>query len=231
MSITVLDRARLMLRRDGALGVVRRVAKRAWSYAVLFEDHVWFVLDTDAERPRPSLAPGLTLTRPASPDHSLLKQSASVAPREAAARIAAGNDLWLVLEGDCLLFSCWIFRDRTPVIAASDGQLRLPSDTVCQEDSETVPAARGAGIAPAAWAAIADAVAAEGKRWIITKVTVENTPSRRAVEKAGFEAVALMHFRRRGRRSRTWLEQIEGPRASYFAERVGPGLTAGHTPR
>jgi GNAT superfamily N-acetyltransferase len=231
MSITVLDRARLMLRRDGALGVMRRVAKRAWSYAVLFEDHVWFVLDTDAERPRPSLAPGLRLTRPTSVDLSLLEQSRSVVPRQARARLDAGNDLWLVLEGDRLLFSAWIFRGQTPTIAVPSGQLLLPSDTVCLEDSEAAPAARGRGIAPAAWAAIADAVAAEGKRWIITKVAVENTSSRRAVEKAGFEAVALMHVRRRGPRSRTSLEQIEGPRASFFAERVGPGLTAGPASR
>jgi len=231
MSIAVVDKIRGVLRRDEARDALRRVVKRAWSYVALSEDHVWFTLDSGAERPRPRLAPELTLTRPGSSDLRLLEQLRTVVPREAGARIDAGNDLWLVLEGDRLLFSAWIFRGQTPAIAASGGQLWLPSDTVCLEDSEAAPAARGRGIAPAAWAAIADAVAAEGKRWIITKVTVENTSSRRAVEKAGFEEVALMHFRRRGPRSRTWLDPIDAPHTSFFMEQVGPGLVAGHSSR
>jgi L-amino acid N-acyltransferase YncA len=102
---------------------------------------------------------------------------------------------------------------------------------VCLEDVEAVPAARGKGIAPAAYAAIADAVAAEGKRWIVNKTKVDNASAQRAAEKAGFEAVALMHFRRRGRRSRTWLEPCDGQRASFFAEHVGPGLVADRSSR
>lgn len=220
-----------MLRRDGARGALRRVAKRAGSYIVLSEDHVWFVLDAGAERPKPRLAPELTLMRPGSSDLPLLKQLTTVHPREARARIDAGNDLWLVLEGDRLLLNMWIFRGQTPAIAAPCGQLPLPSDTVCLEDVEAIPAARGKGIAPAAYAAIADAVSAEGKRWIVSKTTVDNASAQRATEKAGFEAVALMHFRRIGPRSRTWLEPFDGPRASFFAERVGPGLVVGHTSR
>jgi GNAT superfamily N-acetyltransferase len=231
MSIPGVDRARLTLRRNGALGTARRIAKRAGGYAVLSEDHVWFVLDAGAERPRPRIAPGLTLMRPGSSDLPLLEQLTTVVPREARARIDAGNDLWLVLEDDRMLLNMWVFRGQTPAVAASGGLLPLPSDTVCLEDVEAVPAARGKGIAPAAYAAIADAVAAEGKRWIVNKTTVENKSAQRAVKKAGFEAVAQMHFRRRGRRSRTWLELFDGPGASFFAERVGPGLTAGHTPR
>lgn len=224
MSAALLDRMRLMLRSDGIRGTLRGVAKRAWSCVAFSEDHLWFVLDPAAERPRPRLAPELTLMRPGSTDLQLLEQLRTVVPREASARIDAGNDLWLVLEGDRLLFSAWIFRGQTPVIAASGGQMILPADTVCLEDSEAVPAARGRGIALAAWAAIADAVAAEGRRWIITKVTVENVSSRRAVEKAGFDAVALMHFRRRGPRLRTWLEPLDDPRAGDFVERLGPAL-------
>jgi GNAT superfamily N-acetyltransferase len=231
VSIPGVDRARLMLRRDGALGAARRVARRAGSYAALSEDHLWFVLDADAQRPRPPLAPGLTLIRPASSDLQLLEQLTTVVPRTARARIDAGNDLWLVLEGDRMLLNMWVFRDRTPTIAVPGGLLALPSDTVCLEDVEAVPAARGKGIAPAAYAAIADAMLAEGKRWIVNKTTVENESAQRAVQKAGFEAVAQMHFRRRGRRSRTWLELLDGPGASFFAECVGPGLTAGHAPR
>jgi GNAT superfamily N-acetyltransferase len=227
MSAASLDRVRLMLRSEGIRGTLRGVAKSARGRVAFSEDHLWFALDPAAERPRPRLASELTLMRPGSSDLRLLEQLRTVVSSEAGARIDAGNDLWLVLEGDRLLFSTWVFRGQTPSIAASGGQLRLPSDTVCLEDSEAAPAARGRGIAPAAWAAITDAVAVEGRRWIITKVTVENVSSRRAVEKAGFEAVALMHFRRRGPRSRTWIEPLDDSRASAFVECIGPGLRAG----
>jgi GNAT superfamily N-acetyltransferase len=224
MTFPVVDRVRLVVRRDGTRGAMRTVVKRTWSYVALSEDHFWFVLDPGAERPKPRLAPELTIECPGKADLRLLKQLTRVDPREAGARIDAGNDLWLVLEGDRLLFSAWIFRGQTPAIAAPGGQLPLPSDTVCLEDSEAAPAARGRGIAPAAWAAMADALAAEGKRWIVTKITVDNTSSQRAVEKAGFEAVALMHFRRTGLHSRTWLEPLDDRRSSLFVERLGPGL-------
>lgn len=192
------------------------------------EDHIWFVLDPNAERPRPQLAPELTLRRPGKSDLQALEQLTAIDVREAGARIDAGNDLWVVVEDDHVLFNCWIFRGQTPTVAAPGGQLPLPSDIVCLEDSEATPAARGRGIAPAAWAAIADAMQAEQRRLIVTKVTVENTSSRRAVEKAGFEEVAVMRFRRRGPRSRTSLEQFDGPRSSLFVERVGPGFRDGH---
>jgi GNAT superfamily N-acetyltransferase len=229
----MVDKVRLMLRTDGVgvRGTLGRVAKRAVSYVALSEEHVWFVLDAGAERPEPRLAPELTLTRPGSSDLLLLEQLTTVVPRKARARIDAGNDLWLVLEGDRLLLNMWIFRGQTPAIAAPGGQLPLPSDTVCLEDVEAIPAARGKGIAPAAYAAIADAVAAEGKRWIVCKIIADNASAQRAVKKAGFEAVALMHFRRIGPRSRTWLEPLDSPLASLFAERVGPGLVDSHTSR
>jgi L-amino acid N-acyltransferase YncA len=225
MSVPGTARVRLMLRRDGALGAARRILKRAVGYVALSEDHRWFVLDVEAERPHPPMPAGLTLTRARSSDRSLLEQLTTVVAREARARIDAGNDLWLVLEGERMLVNMWVFRGHTPAIAAPGGTLALPADTVCLEDVEAVAAARGKGIAPAAYAAIADSLAVEGKRWIVNKTTPENDAARRAVEKAGFVEVAQMHFRRRGRRSRTWLELVDGPRSGFFAERIGPGLT------
>ena len=110
----------------------------------------------------------------------------------------------------------------TPAIAAPGGQLQLSAGTVCLEDSVTAAPARGRGIGPAAWSAIADALGDEGQRHIITKVAVDNVPSRRAVEKAGFDAVALMHFRRFGPRSRTWVDVLDRDRGISIAE----GLSA-----
>ncbi len=141
-----------------------------------------------------------------------------MSPSEARERLRDANDLWLVLEHDRALFSCWIFRDGTPVIAAPGGQLPLPAGTVCLEDSVAAAAARGRGIAPAAWSAIADTLAEEGQEHMITKVAVDNAPSRRAVEKAGFDAVALMHFRRIGPRSRTRVELLDANRGSFITE-------------
>ncbi len=227
MSNSAVEKVRLMLRTDGVGGTLSRFATRAASYVAFSESHLWYVLDPSAERPRPPLSPELRLVRAKESDRQLLEQLPMLTLSTAAARIVAGNDLWLVLEGDGLLFGAWIFRGQTPAIAASGGHMILPDDTVCLEDSEAAPAARGRGIAPATWAAIADELAVEGKRWIITKITVENTSSRRAVEKVGFQAVALMRFKRRGPRSRTWLEPLDSPLASSFVERLGPGLFDG----
>ncbi len=192
---------------------------------LLAEDHVWFLLDVTAERPRPPLPAGLTLMRPARSDLALLRQLTTVIPAVARERIDAGNDLWLVLDGDRMLLNMWVFRGSTPAIAAPHGRLRLPPETVCLEDVEAVAAARGRGIAPAAYAAVADSLATEGKRWVLNKTTVDNDSARRAVGKVGFQAVALMHFRRSGRRSRTTIEPLAGAGAAFFAERVAPELT------
>jgi GNAT superfamily N-acetyltransferase len=94
---------------------------------------------------------------------------------------------------------------------------------VCLEDSVTAPLARGRGVAPAAWSAIADELAGEGVRRMITKVRVDNLPSRKAVEKVGFEGVALMHFKRIGPLRRTSVRRLEERRGRYFAEALDPG--------
>jgi L-amino acid N-acyltransferase YncA len=223
----LVKRTRQAIRRHGVRGALRRVGERAGSHVKLSESHLWYELDPAGTRPKPRLASELTLRRALEPDLQLLDQLLTIPAVEARARVDAGNDLWLVLAGDRPLFSCWIFRGQTPTIAVPGGQLALPADTVCLEDSVTVAAARGRGVAPAAWAAIADALAAEGKRQVITKVSVDNGPSRRAVEKAGFEAVALMHFRRMGPRSRTWVEVLDDARGSFFAERLGAAPPGG----
>ncbi len=181
---------------------------------------MWYGLDPAGERPKPPLAPGLTLRRGNASDLPLLGGLDTVAPDEGLDRIRGGNDLWLVLEGDRLLFSCWIFRGQTPVIAAPGGLLPLPAGTVCQEDSVTATAARGRGIAPAAWAAIADALAEEGERRVIRKVEAANCASRRAGAKVGFKPVALMRFRRLGPMSRTTVEVLDGELGSFLAEHL-----------
>jgi GNAT superfamily N-acetyltransferase len=212
------DRLRWALRRYGVRGVLRAAPARIWGRVALSESHVWYELDPVGVRPQRSMPQNLTLRRGDERDLPLLGELPTISLVEARVRIRDGNDLWLVLEDGRPLFSCWIFRRLTPVLAAPGGQLQLPAGTVCLEDSVTAAPARGRGIGPAAWSAIADALADERQRHIITKVAVENAPSRRAVEKAGFDAVALMHFIRIGPRSRTRVEVLDGNRGSFIAE-------------
>lgn len=172
---------------------------------------MWYTLDLAGERKRRPLAGDLTLHAGSPADCDLLDELPTVSPAQGRARLAGGNDLWMVLEGGHPLFSCFIFRASAPAIAAPNGSLTLPDGTACLEDSVTGAAARGRGIAPAAWSAIADILTGEGLHDLITKVAVENGPSRRAVVKAGFRPVALMQFRRIGTLRRTHVYGLDDP--------------------
>ena len=219
----MVERVKLMLRRDGALGALRRILRRLLGYVVFSEDHLWFALDTSAGRPKPSLPSGLTLTRAASSDAPLLAQLTTVVPRKAHAH-RGGQRAVARAGGRSHVAQPVDLPGHTPAIAAPQGELALPADTVCMEDVEAIPAARGRGIAPGAYAVIADTMLAEGRRWIVCKTGPDNAAARRAMEKAGFQAVALMRFKRIGRRGQTSLEPFDSPYARAFAERVRPGL-------
>jgi RimJ/RimL family protein N-acetyltransferase len=92
----------------------------------------------------------------------------------------------------------------------------LPPDVVALEDSLASPAFRGRGVAPSAWAMIADTYGERGKRWMITKVAVENTASRRAVEKAGFREVGIMQIVYRDWRTRIRVLPIAGAEREHL---------------
>jgi len=227
--VGIVDPTREALRRYGAAGALRRFGLRgairrawslAWGGAVVREEHVWYAIDLRNRRPEERLPDGLTLHRGEEADLALLDELDTIPLEERLARIRSGHSLWLVLEGSKALFSCWIFRDSTPAIAAPGGWLSLPAGTVCQEDSVTAPAARGRGIAPRAWAAIADELAAEGELQLIRKVGAENAPSHRAGEKAGFEPIARMSFTKLGPTSRTSVEVLDQGRGGVLADRL-----------
>jgi hypothetical protein len=207
----------------GARGALRWAADKARDRVSFAETHVWYELDPSGERPRRALEAGLTLRRGELSDVSILRKLETVTPDEASHRIDEGNQWWLVLDGDQLLFSCWIFPRLAPVLAAPGGEIALPDGMVCLEDSVTTAAARGRGIAPAAWSAIADGLDGDGQRRIVTKVTVENIPSRKAVEKVGFEPVAMMRFKRIGPLSRTFVRALDQQRGRFFTECLDRG--------
>lgn len=220
-----LARGRNAIRRYGVSGTLKRVWELTSADPVLRESHVWYSLDPAADRPPRDLAPELALRAGTVADLSLLTTLETIAPEEGDKRLREGHDWWLVLEGDRALFSCWIFRGQTPASAAPGGHVALPEGTVCLEDSVAHADARGRGIAPATWTTVAARLAAEGKRQMITKVAVENTPSRRAVEKIGFASVAIMHYRRFGPFSRTSLELQDTPGA-FLLEQLEPRRAA-----
>ncbi|MBI3491891.1 MAG: GNAT family N-acetyltransferase [Acidobacteria bacterium] len=202
---TMIAHAQRSVRRYGFAGTATRVvalAGRSISHALyLQERHVWYALDLTAPRASVDLPDGYALSRARAADLPLLEQLPTIGGHEAAQRHRAGADLWLVRAGERPAFACWVFRDRTPVLAAPRGWLPLPAATVCLEDSVTAPAHRGRGLAAGAWSAIADHLARDGVTTVITKVAEDNTPSRRAVEKIGFEPTALMTLTRLALRS------------------------------
>jgi hypothetical protein len=177
--------------------------------AYLREEHVWYERDLGARPPGCELPAGLRLVRT---DESRLDAVAQLGqnPQQARARLEAGNDIWLVLDGDEPVFVSFTFRQCTPVIAASGGKLALPTGAAALEEAYTTPSARGRGIAPAAWTLIGDELARAGLQVLVTKIETENTASRRAAEKAGFRPVAVMQHQRTGARRRTAVLALGG---------------------
>ena len=207
-------------------------------------DQAWYLLDLDRVEPRP-LADGYELrlagerelgwvtqlvedsraeqAAAASSEASSKPRTMDVpgfSPEEMLRRRQAGAQLWVAVNDDEAAFACWIFPRVAPMVQASGGIFELPDAVACLEDSLTSANHRGRGIAPAAWAAIAERLSDDGFELMITKVAVENVPSRRAVEKAGFRGATVIEYRRRG------------PRVRVSFQRLDPGeLTARPKPR
>jgi RimJ/RimL family protein N-acetyltransferase len=216
-----ISRALRKARQEGAGAALRRAWELAKRPFYRNEEHVWYQLDVNSERPRREFVEGVRLIRAGADDAKRVEELGQV-ESEAHERLAAGNDLWLAVDDqDRALFACWTFRSETPVYAAPHGRLVLPDGTACIEDSIASPLARGKGIAPASWTAIADALSDEGFEVMITKVTTDNAPSRKAVQKAGFREIAVMKLTRVGPRQQVALLSMGG-----VAEAIGRGLGA-----
>ena len=184
------------------------------------ERHLWYELDVQNGRPRHELADRLQLRRATEADVQAIGRLPEADSVPALRRgLAVGHELWVVTHRDGQpAFACWMHRGSTPVAAAADGWLELPPGVACLEDTVTAPELRGNGIAPAAWCAIADRIAAEGIRTLVMKIETGNSPSRRAVAKAGFREAAEMTLDRTGPLRRASLTPRNGG--------VGPLLAA-----
>lgn len=215
-----ISRLRRRFQNEGIKGTVSGIVKYARRRTYLDETHVWYELPLEVERPRRDLSPELTLIK-AGPEHvHLLGQMPTVSEAAARERMDGGADLWIVLDGDRAVFACWIFHKSMPMLAAPDGILPLPPQTVCLENSVTAADYRGRSIAPAAWFGIADTLERAGVHSIITKIEESNIPSRKAVSKVGFEEIATMHFRLLGPSRKTTVTSGTGATASWLAEQL-----------
>lgn len=186
--------------RYGAIGGLQRVARvtqrRFRNIPRIREVHVWYALALTEQRPRLTLPEGFECRRAGTTELPLLQPLETVGFFEAQARLAIGAELWLICHAGRAACAFWIFRRGTPVRAARGGWLELPADTVCLEDSITAAEYRGRGLICAGWRQMAEAQTQAGMRTVLTKVVEDNLPSRRAVEKAGFQPIARMTFER-----------------------------------
>jgi RimJ/RimL family protein N-acetyltransferase len=208
------------LKRYGLLGVLRVAGARARGLLYLKEEHHWYQLDLRGERPHRDMPEGFRLVRATEQELPLLDTLPTVKLDEGERRLGEGASLWLLLDGDRAAFACWIFYGRMPVPLANKGMLELPAGAAGLEDSVTSPDYRGRGLAPAAWSAISDRLVDDGYTALITKVAEENVPSRRAVEKAGFEDIALMRTMRMAARRRIEIAPRGNDVASHLAEQL-----------
>ena len=215
-------RLRSAVGRDGAAGVLRRAAERGAHRVVLREEHIWYALALTGERPRRELPEGFELHRAAEAEADAIAALPNQpGVDEIRARMAGTADVYMVSEHGKPAFACTIFRERTPTVAARGGWLDLPADTVCLEDSGTSPDFRGRGVAPGAWTAIADALAERGFKTMLTKVEVDNEPSRKAVVKSGFGEAADMQMRRFGPFRRVAMTPLGAPGAEFLFPLLG----------
>jgi GNAT superfamily N-acetyltransferase len=195
-SLDLMDRARRGIRRYGIAGSVKLAVSMGGGLIYRRERHVWYALDLAGEREPVEPRAEFSLIRAGLDDLVLLEQLPTVGLSTARQRLFSGADLWIVHENGRAAFSCWIFRNRTPALAARGGWLDIPPGVVCLEDSVTSPHYRGRGVAPGAWSGIANRLRVEGDSVMITKVEERNTPCRRGLEKAGFRPVASMSLLR-----------------------------------
>jgi GNAT superfamily N-acetyltransferase len=205
-----VERARVGLRNRGVARVAALAARRAVAAVHLDSSHVWYELDLTGERPTLELPPGMPVRRGTTDADFAFATATSdqVGETTVRRRRAAGQELWIVGSGEPVGFF-WVFAGVTPSVAAPGEALELPPGTVAIEDTYTSPALRGQSVAPAAWLAVAEQLAAGGHTSVVMTIEPDNGPSRRAAEKAGFRLVGEVRLKRRAGRTRVTVDVIE----------------------
>lgn len=186
---------------------IRATAVRAITWArirllpVLWlrEVHAWSTADLAVERPRLLLPGTLSVVRGELAHLPLLGSLDAVALPEAAARLARGAQLWLVLHEGRAVYSGWVFHGQAPTVAARTGWLRLPPRVANPEDMVTAPDYRGRGLASAMYTRIFDDLEERDLAdRVVGKVPLGNTANRRALIKSGWREFAHVELLRIG---------------------------------
>lgn len=216
-----LRRVNESVKRHGLATGLRLSVQRARRLAYCYEAQVWYHLDLAASRPRLRLPAALALVKVGRCDRHFVLQLPNVATDDADGRLAAGRDLWVVHDNGRVLFASWIVRARMEAISTKDIDFALPEGVVGIDDAIGAPAVLGQGIATAAWSQIADALSLEGVIAVVSKVRETDLAGRRAMELAGFRAVASVEMQRVGRHYWADVRPYEpGGLASHLASQL-----------
>jgi RimJ/RimL family protein N-acetyltransferase len=132
-------------------------------------------------------------------------------------RLTAETRCFLVEDDDRILHSSWVSTGPSWAREIRAHLVPPPGDAYVYE-SFTRADARGRGIYPFALANIVTRLSAEGTRRVWIAVEEDNAPSRRAIDKVGFEfAFAITYKRRLGRFA---MDEPRGPQAEIGKEFV-----------
>jgi ribosomal protein S18 acetylase RimI-like enzyme len=139
--------------------------------------------------------------------------------RTFARRLSRDTDCWLIRGRGMILHATW-----TTSGAAWTGEIRrffvAPPQAAYIYESFTRPDARGLGLYPMALSGIGDALAADGIERLFVGVEVDNTPSLRAITKAGFQPAFSVTFHRRF--GRLTVDEATGPLAELARDILQP---------
>ena len=215
-----------------ALARARQLIGRAISPFYRHQTFVWMwspVRDRDRGLTLPD---GFRLIRASEADLPLLEQLDTGFDR-AAEFLAAGHRLWLLCQGERVVYASWTFLGVAPTPAARSGWIALPAGFVHPEDSTTHPDHRGQGVAGLAGGLIHQAQVQDGwKRYVFCALTT-NTSSLRASAKRAARAFALVEVTKIGllRSDAGWRNRRADTPLTYTRVRITqPEVPGGPTP-
>ena len=122
---------------------------------------------------------------------TVLATAAGGHPAELLARVEGGDRCFGTWRAGRIVAARWVSSGVAYVPFLRSG-IRLAPGDAWVWDSWTDPSLRGTGIAPAASAALAEALSREGVLRLLAGIMVGNRPGRAAVVASGYEPLGLM---------------------------------------
>jgi hypothetical protein len=219
------DRAR----RFGVAEAIRITARKARRLAYSHEAQIWYRLGLSRPRPHLLLPAGLVLQRVETGDSRFVDQLPNLTLDDTERRLLVDRDLWIVHDRGRVVFACWICRTNMLVTATRDLDFELPHHVVGLDDAVGGPSVLAQGIASAAWSRIADALELDGVTAVLSKAGENDLAGRRAMEEAGFTAVAALEVLCLGHRFSVEVRPlVSDALAAHLVEQVrgGSALTS-----